>query len=132
MEFSLTDGDIHVCFMAILLLPVRCTNTCTTLNGTFTHRWRHSCLFDDNTVPSCQSCHLKNIEFILSPSSVNVKREIYCDQCLDWWIQGVTKPKIYPIQQESFLYEIKTFPVVELFFEMIYNYYFSAILVLFQ
>ena len=102
-------------------LPERCSNTCTTLNGTFTHRWRHSCLFDDNTVPSCQSCHLKNIEFILSPPSVNIKREIYCDQCLDWWSQGVTKPKIYPILPESFLNEIENFPAVELSFEMIYN-----------
>jgi hypothetical protein len=102
-------------------LPERCSNTCTTLNGTFTHRWRHSCLFDDNTVPSCQSCHLKNIEFILSPSSVNIKREVYCDQCLDWWSQGVTKPNIYPIQPESFLDEIENFPAVELSFEMIYN-----------
>ncbi len=95
-------------------LPERCSNTCTTLNGTFTHRWRHSCLFDDNT-------HLKNIEFILSPSSVNIKREVYCDQCLDWWSQGVTKPNIYPIQRESFLDEIENFPAVELSFEMIYN-----------
>jgi hypothetical protein len=102
-------------------LPERCSNTCTTLNGTFTHRWRHSCLFDDNTVPSCQSCHLKNIEFILSPSAVNIKREVYCDRCLDWWSQGVTKPKIYPIQPESFLNEIENFPAVELSFEMIYN-----------
>ena len=44
--------------------PERCSNTCTTLNGTFTHRWRHSCLFDDNTVPCYQFCNLKNIEFI--------------------------------------------------------------------
>jgi hypothetical protein len=102
-------------------LPERCSNICTTLNGTFTHRWRQSCLFDDNTVPSCQSCYLKNIEFILSPSAVNIKREVYCDRCLDWWSQVVTKPKIYPIQPGSFLNEIKNFPVVELSFEMIYN-----------
>jgi hypothetical protein len=102
-------------------LPERCSNTCTTYNGTFTHRWRHSCRFDDNTVPSCQSCHLKNIEFILSPPSVNIKREIHCNQCLDWWRQVVTKPQIYPIQPESFLGEIKNFPAVELSFEMIYN-----------
>jgi hypothetical protein len=100
-------------------LPERCSNTCTTLNGTFTHRWRYSCLFDDNTVPSCQSCHLKNIKFILSPSVVNIKREVYCDQCLDWWSQGVMKPKIYPIQPGSFLHEIKNFPAVELSFKMI-------------
>ena len=102
-------------------LPERCSNTCTTLNGTFTHRWRHSCLFDDNTVPSCQSCHLKNIEFILSPSAVNIKREVNCDRCLDWWSQGVTKPNIYPIPLDCFLNEIKNFPAVELSFEMIYN-----------
>ena len=78
-------------------LQERCSNTCTTLNGTFTHRWSHSCLclFDDNTVPSCQSCHLKNIESILSPPAVKIKREFYCDQCLDWWSQGVIKPKIF-------------------------------------
>ena len=33
----------------------------------------------------------------------------------------MTKPKIYPIQPESFLNEIKNFPAVELSFEMIYN-----------
>ncbi len=88
-------------------LPERCSNTCTTLNGTFTHRWRHSCLFNDNTVPSCQSCHLKNIEFILSPPWANIKREFYCDQCLDWWSQGVTKPQIYPIHPESFCMKYK-------------------------
>ena len=38
----------------------RCSNTCSTLNGTFTHRWRHSCQFDDSIVPSCSSCQLKN------------------------------------------------------------------------
>ena len=102
-------------------LPERCSNTCTTYNGTLTHRWRHSCHFDDNTVPSCQSCHLKNIEFILSPPSVNIKREIHCNQCLDWWRQVVTKPQIYPIQPESFLGKMKNFPAIELSFEMIYN-----------
>ena len=99
----------------------RCSNTCTTLNGTFTHRWRHSCRFDDNIVPSCSSCHLKNIEFILSHPAVNVKREHCCDQCLDWWSEGVTKPKIYPIQPEFFLHEVKNFPAIELSFEIIYN-----------
>ncbi len=100
---------------------VRCSNTCTTLNGIFTHRWRHSCRFDDNIVPSCSSCHLKNIEFILSHPSAKIKREIHFNQCLDWWSQGVTKPKIYPIQPEFFLHEVKNFPAVELSFEMIYN-----------
>ena len=33
----------------------------------------------------------------------------------------MTKPKIYPIQPEYFLYEIKKIPAVELYFEMIYN-----------
>ena len=80
-------------------LPERCSNTCTTLNGTFTHRWRQFCVFVDNIVPSCQSCELKNIKYILSSSSVSVKRESCC-QCLDWWRQGVTKPKIYPVQPE--------------------------------
>ena len=101
-------------------LPERCSNTCTTLNGTFTHRWRHSCVFDDNIVPSWQYCELKNIEYTISSSSVSVKRESCC-QCLDWWRQGVTKPKIYPVQPESFLEGMKTYPEVELFFEMIYN-----------
>lgn len=102
-------------------LPERCSNTCITLNGTFTHRWRHSCLFDDNVVPSCQSCYLQNIEYILSLPSVNIKTESSCDRCLDWWIRGVTKPKIYPIQPESFQRQIKKFPPVELSFEMMHN-----------
>jgi hypothetical protein len=102
-------------------LPERCSNTCTTLNGTFTHRWRHSCLFDDNIVPSCQSCHLQNIEYILSLPTIDITKETCCQKCLDWWIRGVTKPKIYPIQPESFRSPIKNFPAVELSFEMIYN-----------
>ncbi len=102
-------------------LPERCSNTCTTLNGTFTHRWRHSCLFDDNLVPSCQSCHLQNIEYILSLPSIFTMEETCCDRCLDWWIRGVTKPKIYPIQPESFRSEIKNYPAVELSFGMIFN-----------
>ena len=101
--------------------PERCSNTGTTQNGTFTHRWRHSCMFEDSIVPSCPSCHLKNIEYILSPPSVHLKRESTCHQCLDWWRHGVTKPKIYPIQHECFLHKIKNFPAVELSFEMIYN-----------
>ena len=32
-------------------LPECCSNTCTTLNGSFTHRWRHSCKFDEEGVP---------------------------------------------------------------------------------
>ena len=99
----------------------RCSNTCTTQNGTFTHRWRHSCQFDDNLVPSCPSCHLKNIEFILLPPAVNLKRESCCDECLDWWHHGATKPKTYPIQPELFLQTIENFPAVELSFEMISN-----------
>ena len=64
--------------------PERCSNTGTTQNGTFTHRWRHSCMFEDSIVPSCPSCHFKNIEYILSPPSVHIKRESSCHQCLDW------------------------------------------------
>jgi hypothetical protein len=122
------DGEENQVYPAMVFLemisndlPERCSTTCTTLNGTFTHRWRHSCLFDDNTVPSCQSCHLKIIEFVPSPPAVNINREIHCDRFLDWLSQGVTKPKIYPIQPESFLGEIKNFPAVELSFDMIYN-----------
>ena len=101
--------------------PERCSNTGTTQNGTFTHRWRHSCMFEDSIVPSCPSCHLKNIEYILCPPSVHLKRESTCHQSFDWWHHGVTKPKIYPIQYECFLDKIKNFPSVELSFEMIYN-----------
>lgn len=102
-------------------LPERCSNTCTTLNGTFTHRWRHSCLFDDSLVPSCQSCHLQNIEYILTLPSVYRIKETCCKRCLDWWICGVTKPKIYPIPPESFRSPIKNYPAVELSFRMIFN-----------
>ncbi len=101
--------------------PERCLNTCTTHNGTFTHRWQNSGKFEDNIVPSCLSCHLKNIEYILRPPSVNLKRESCCDQCLDWWHHRVTKPDTYPIQPEIFLHKIQNFPTVELSFEMIYN-----------
>ena len=102
-------------------LPERCSNTCTTLNGTFTHRWRHSCLFDDSLVPSCQSCHLQNIEYILTLPSVYTIKETCCQRCLDWWIRGVTKPKIYPISPESFRSPIENYPAVELSFGMIFN-----------
>ena len=98
--------------------PERCSNTGTTQNGTFTHRWRHSCIYEDSIVPSCSSCHLN---YILSPPSVHLKRESSCDQCLDWWHRGVTKPKTYPIQHESFLHKIQNFPAIEISFEMIYN-----------
>ena len=64
--------------------------------------------FEDSIVHSCPSCHLKNIEYILSPPSVHLKRESSCHQCLDWWHHGVTKSKIYPIQHECFLDKIKT------------------------
>ena len=37
----------------------------------------------------------------------------------------MTKPKIYPNQPESFLHEIKNFPVVELSFKMINNHIIS-------
>ena len=49
----------------------RCSNTCTTQNGTFTHRWRHSCQFDDNLIPSCPSCQPKTLNsFFLPPLSI--------------------------------------------------------------
>ena len=83
--------------------------------------WRHSCLFEDSIVPSCPSCHLINIEYILSPPSVHIKRKSTRHPCLDWWHRGVTKPKIYPIQHECFLDKINNFPLVELSFEMNYN-----------
>jgi hypothetical protein len=47
-------------------------------------------------------------------------KETCCDRCLDWWIRGVTKPKIYPIQPESFRSAIKNYPAVELSFGMIF------------
>jgi hypothetical protein len=48
-------------------------------------------------------------------------KETCCDRCLDWWIHGVTKPKIFPIQPESFRSQIKIYPAVELSFRMIFN-----------
>jgi len=62
----------------------------------------------------------KTLSTFFFSSSVGVKRESCC-KCLDWWRQGVTKPKIYPVQPESFLEGMKTYPAVELSFEMIYN-----------
>jgi hypothetical protein len=80
----------------------------------------HACL-TKILIPPADPAILRALRFITSSPSVNIKREIHCIQCLDWWSQGVTKPKIYTIQQESFLYEINNFPVDELSFEMIYN-----------
>ncbi len=36
-------------------LPEHCSNTCTTLNGSFTHRWRHFCKFDESITSSVYS-----------------------------------------------------------------------------
>lgn len=101
--------------------PERCPNTCTTFNGNFTHRWRHSCQFDENIVHSFP----KYIEYILSPPSVYVMRESCCDQFLDSWSQGVTKPNIWPIWP-NFLHKTRPFIAFNLSFEMIHILYFLS------
>jgi hypothetical protein len=83
-------------------LPERCSNTCTTFNGTFTHRWRHSCRFDDNIVPACPSCDLSNIQKILTNYSMNPQQRKSCEECSDWWSHDVTKPSVYPIHPKVF------------------------------
>ena len=50
--------------------PERCSNTCTTLNESFTHRWRYSCKFDEVITPSCLQCEIKHVEESLVPSSI--------------------------------------------------------------
>ena len=107
-------------------LPETCSNTCTTFNGAFTHRWRHSCKFDDNIVHACPSCDLNNIQKILTNSSMNQEQIKSCGECSDWWSHDVTKPSVYPIHPKVFDNEINTFPSVELSFLMIkYQLYLS-------
>ena len=59
IHFKHLDGDTggqkktnqNDCFLEMISndLPEHCSNTCTTLNGSFTHRWRHFCKFDEST-----------------------------------------------------------------------------------
>ena len=101
-------------------LPERCSNTCTTLNGSFTHRWRHSCKFDESSTPSCLQCEIRNIEAILSPLYPKNSDES-CDQCLDWWSRGVTYPSIYPLSPHDIRDGCTSYPPIQLSFEMIRN-----------
>ena len=101
-------------------LPELCSNTCTTLNASFSHRWRHSCKFDESSTPSCLQCEIRNIEAILSPLYPKNSDES-CDQCLDWWSRGVTYPSIYPLSPHDIRDGCTSYPPIQLSFEMIRN-----------
>ena len=101
-------------------LPERCSNTCTILNGSFTHRWRHSCKFDESTTPSCLQCEIQHIEAFLS-SCYPKNLDESCDQCLDWWSSGVTYPSIYPLSPHEIRDGRTSYPPIQLSFEMIRN-----------
>ncbi len=97
-----------------------CSNTCTTLNGCFTHRWRHSCKFNESSTPSCLQSEIRNIEAILSPFYPK-NSDKTCDQCLDWWSRGVTYPSIYQLLSHDIRDGCTSYPPIQLSFGMIRN-----------
>ena len=104
-------------------LPERCSNSCISFKGKFTHRWEHSCIYDDSSTPSCPLCELARIESILDDTD-NVRIEP-CGKCSDWWSPsrggvhiGLNK---HPIDPSAFTDIGNDFPSVELSFELIKN-----------
>lgn len=65
--------------------PERCSSTCTSNLGSYTHRWRHSCKYDDNLTPSCKHCEWNRINHILDQNDDQIN---HCSKCLDWWDKG--------------------------------------------
>jgi hypothetical protein len=98
-------------------LPERCANTCTTLNGTYTHRWRHSCSYNDRTCPSCKHCELGHIMHILGEYKTP-SMPTRCEECNDWWSREVTKPDVYPLSPEQVYQGESDTPPVEISFKM--------------
>ena len=117
-------------------LPERCFNTGTSQLGTFTHRWRHSCRYEDNWTPSCSDCELDRMDTILSGRDVECHQvdtfvpgddvqtmKKPCSKCSDWWSPDrknvYTNAEVYPIAPgEKYT---GPFPAVELSFELIEN-----------
>ena len=109
-------------------LPERCFNTGTSLIGTFTHRWRHSCKYDDNWTPSCNECLLDRMDTVLTgkdnkPDKAAAAMKPSCNKCSDWWSSErkhvYTTANVYPLGPGENSNE--PIPAVELSFELMEN-----------
>ena len=105
--------------------PERYYNTGTSQLGTFTHRWRHSCKYEDCWTPSYRECDLNRIETVLSGS--DGKKMLSCNkqsgtECSDWWSPErknvYTNTEVYPISPGELVNDLGPYPSVELSFDM--------------
>ena len=71
--------------------PEGCYNTGMSNLGVYTHRWGHSCKYDDVVTPSCVKCEWNRIEHIVNQNDGQID---VCSNCLDWW--GVSRMGIPP------------------------------------
>ena len=104
-------------------LPERCSNTCTSLIGLFTHRWGYSCRYNDGSTPSCSICELNRIECILKGEDEVAQINNSCNSCSDWWCpsrDGVhLSADKYPVEPGAL--DASNVPCVELSFKLLNN-----------
>ncbi len=62
--------------------PERCYCTNMANLGLFTHRWGHSCRYDDERTPSCPTCEAKRICRVLKRNDNKIED---CTKCQDWF-----------------------------------------------
>ena len=89
--------------------PERCYNTGLSNLGVYTHRWGHSCKYDDVVMPSCVKCKWYRIEHIGNQNDGQID---VCSNCSNWWdvsrnnVYG--KEKKYPLSPSQAIEESGT------------------------